>query len=203
MALRPPQALPAQHRAAPLASPETTSAPTSCPCPSCRTPPTLVQGSTFGIPGVEEHTHFLRQASDSVAIRNDLIANWNRANIPGRSQVGRREAGGGLEGAPVCCQSKPLCVGAGVPVASTHWVCCCLAQHSAPVTHTFCLLPPYALPAVQLEGARLLHVVVVGGGPTGVEFAGELADFVNRDLMKIDPERARNTRVRCVRGGQA
>ena len=30
----------------------------------------------------------------------------------------------------------------------------------------------------------------------GVEFAGELADFVNHDLKKIDPDRARDMRVR-------
>ena len=45
------------------------------------------------------------------------------------------------------------------------------------------------------ERDRLLHTLVVGGGPTGVEFAGELADFINRDLYKIDPDRARDMRV--------
>ncbi len=30
------------------------------------------------------------------------------------------------------------------------------------------------------ERKRLLHIVVVGGGPTGVEFAGELSDFLRR-----------------------
>lgn len=97
------------------------------------------QGSTFGIPGVEEFTHFLRDASHSTAIRNKLIMNWNRANIPGR-----------------------------------------------PLT----------------ERDRLLHTVVVGGGPTGVEFAGELSDFISRDLKKIDPDRALDMRITLIEANE-
>ena len=32
-----------------------------------------------------------------------------------------------------------------------------------------------------------LHFVIVGGGPTGVEFAAELHDFVFEDLVNIYP----------------
>ncbi|KAL5814794.1 hypothetical protein ACOSQ4_025435 [Xanthoceras sorbifolium] len=32
------------------------------------------------------------------------------------------------------------------------------------------------------ERCRLLHCVVVGGGPTGVEFSGELSDFIMKDV---------------------
>ena len=75
-----------------------------------------VQGSTFGIPGVEQHAHFLRDVSNATHIRNHLIANWNKANLPTRTQE---------------------------------------------------------------ERSRLLQIVVVGGGPTGVEFAGELSSFIS------------------------
>ncbi|KAK8493729.1 hypothetical protein V6N13_062912 [Hibiscus sabdariffa] len=32
------------------------------------------------------------------------------------------------------------------------------------------------------EKKRLLHCVIIGGGPTGVEFSGELSDFIMRDV---------------------
>ncbi|OVA14435.1 EF-hand domain [Macleaya cordata] len=37
------------------------------------------------------------------------------------------------------------------------------------------------------ERKKNLHFVVVGGGPTGVEFAAELHDFVREDLVKLYP----------------
>ncbi|GAY34340.1 hypothetical protein CUMW_010960 [Citrus unshiu] len=38
------------------------------------------------------------------------------------------------------------------------------------------------------ERKRILHFVIVGGGPTGVEFAAELHDFVDEDLFKLYPK---------------
>ena len=38
--------------------------------------------STFGIPGVEQHTHFLRDVKNASDIRNHIIENWNLANLP-------------------------------------------------------------------------------------------------------------------------
>jgi NADH:ubiquinone reductase (non-electrogenic) len=48
------------------------------------------------------------------------------------------------------------------------------------------------------EIKRLLHMVVVGGGPTGVEFAGELQDFFNSDLKKWIPDITDNFKVTLV-----
>jgi NADH dehydrogenase len=46
-----------------------------------------------------------------------------------------------------------------------------------------------ALPnASDAERKRLLHFAVVGGGPTGIEFAAELHDLVHEDLAKLYPE---------------
>lgn len=45
---------------------------------------------------------------------------------------------------------------------------------------------------------RLLHMVVVGGGPTGVEFAAELQDFFEEDIKKLIPDIADRFRVTLI-----
>jgi NADH:ubiquinone reductase (non-electrogenic) len=45
---------------------------------------------------------------------------------------------------------------------------------------------------------RLLHMVVVGGGPTGVEFAGELQDFFDGDIKKLVPDISDRFRVTLI-----
>eukprot|EP00164_Ancoracysta_twista_P009797 GFYU01014592.1.p1 GENE.GFYU01014592.1~~GFYU01014592.1.p1 ORF type:complete len:362 (+),score=111.77 GFYU01014592.1:512-1597(+) len=42
---------------------------------------------------------------------------------------------------------------------------------------------------------QLLHFVVVGGGPTGVEFAAELSDFIREDAGKAFPEVRQHVKV--------
>ncbi|KAL3519637.1 hypothetical protein ACH5RR_017786 [Cinchona calisaya] len=45
-----------------------------------------------------------------------------------------------------------------------------------------------ALPSLSdEERKKILHFVVVGGGPTGVEFAAQLHDFLTEDLAKLYP----------------
>ncbi|KAI0222447.1 NADH:ubiquinone oxidoreductase, partial [Massospora cicadina] len=48
------------------------------------------------------------------------------------------------------------------------------------------------------EQERLLHMVVVGGGPTGVEYAGELYDYLKEDLRKWYPEIADKFRITLI-----
>ncbi|KAK6512101.1 NADH:ubiquinone oxidoreductase [Arthrobotrys musiformis] len=48
------------------------------------------------------------------------------------------------------------------------------------------------------EKDRLLHMVVVGGGPTGIEFAAELQDFFEEDLRKWVPDIADRFKVTLV-----
>lgn len=93
------------------------------------------QPSTFGIPGVAEHSTFLKEVSDSMKIRKNLMDVIEAANI---------------------------------------------------------------LPQGDEERKRLLSIVVCGGGPTGVEVAGELQDYIDQDLKKWMPEVASELKVTLV-----
>lgn len=80
---------------------------------------------TFGIPGVREHAHFLRDVSDARRIRLRVLSLFEQASSPALSDAQR---------------------------------------------------------------AALLRFAVVGGGPTGIEFAAELHDLVHEDLARVYPE---------------
>lgn len=51
------------------------------------------------------------------------------------------------------------------------------------------------------ERKRILHFVVVGGGPTGVEFAAELHDFVLEDLAKLYPSVKNLAKITLLEAG--
>ncbi|RCK67126.1 External NADH-ubiquinone oxidoreductase 1, mitochondrial [Candida viswanathii] len=54
------------------------------------------------------------------------------------------------------------------------------------------------LPEKDPERLRLLHVIVCGGGPTGVETAGEIQDYIDQDLKKWMPHIAKDMKVTLV-----
>ncbi len=83
------------------------------------------ENATFGIPGVREHSCFLKEVGDAQKIRKQIMDCVETASFKDQSAE---------------------------------------------------------------EKKRLLHTVVVGGGPTGVEFAGELQDFYMEDLRKWIPD---------------
>ncbi|KAI4341062.1 hypothetical protein MLD38_025833 [Melastoma candidum] len=59
-----------------------------------------------------------------------------------------------------------------------------------------------SLPCVsEEERKRLLHFVVVGGGPTGVEFAAELHDFVHEDLAYLYPTLRSYVKITLLEAG--
>lgn len=53
------------------------------------------------------------------------------------------------------------------------------------------------------ERKRLLHFVVVGGGPTGVEFAAELHDFLTEDLVESYPAMVPDVAITLLEAGDA
>ncbi|KAK4123534.1 FAD/NAD(P)-binding domain-containing protein [Parathielavia appendiculata] len=83
------------------------------------------ENATFGIPGVREHSCFLKEIGDAQKIRKRIMDCVETAAFKDQSPQ---------------------------------------------------------------EIDRLLHMVVVGGGPTGVEFAGELQDFFEEDIKKLVPD---------------
>lgn len=88
--------------------------------------------NSFGIPGVHEHTFFMKEIADARAVRQRIISNFER-----------------------------------------------------------CLYPGVAVE----EQKKLLHFVIVGGGPTGVEFGAELYDFITRDVARLYPGEAEHVKV--------
>jgi len=93
------------------------------------------ENATFGIPGVKEHSCFLKEVGDAQKIRKKIMDCVETALFKGQSED---------------------------------------------------------------EVKRLLHMVVVGGGPTGVEFAGELQDYFQEDLLKWMPQIKGSFRVTLV-----
>ena len=53
----------------------------------------------------------------------------------------------------------------------------------------------------EKERKRLLHFVVVGGGPTGVEFAAEMHDFIDQDLRRLYPGLVADVRISLLEAG--
>ncbi|XP_060075862.1 uncharacterized protein LOC132555532 [Ylistrum balloti] len=58
-------------------------------------------------------------------------------------------------------------------------------------------------PGISYEEAkRLLHFVIVGGGPTGVEFGAELYDFVEQDVSRLYKQKQYEVRVTLIESNQ-
>ncbi|KAG9010273.1 NADH:ubiquinone oxidoreductase [Tulasnella sp. 427] len=90
---------------------------------------------TFGIPGVKEHSCFLKELPDAERLRERVMDCIESAAFPDQSEQ---------------------------------------------------------------EVDRLMHMIVVGGGPTGVEFSGELHDFIKDDLRSWYPELADKLKITLV-----
>jgi len=61
-----------------------------------------------------------------------------------------------------------------------------------------------ALPSASPEERRaLLSFVIVGGGPTGIEFSAELFDFLSQDALRLHPELVAQVRVTVLEAGSS
>ena len=66
------------------------------------------------------------------------------------------------------------------------------------------LLETASLPGVpEDEARRMLSILVVGGGPTGVEFAAELHDFLKDDMPRLYPKLSGKLSITVVQSGKA
>ncbi|XP_066932061.1 probable NADH dehydrogenase [Clytia hemisphaerica] len=93
--------------------------------------------NSFGIPGVAEHTFFMKEIADARKVRNRIISNFESSLHPNITEE---------------------------------------------------------------EQKRLLHFVIVGGGPTGVEFGAELYDFITRDVARLYPSEEQFVKVTLIEG---
>jgi NADH:ubiquinone reductase (non-electrogenic) len=60
-----------------------------------------------------------------------------------------------------------------------------------------------SLPNISDEEKRkILHFVVIGGGPTGVEFAAEMHDFLVEDLVKLYPAIQDFVKITIIQSGE-
>ena len=51
------------------------------------------------------------------------------------------------------------------------------------------------------ERKALLTFAIIGAGPTGVEFAGELRDFIEQDCPKYYPNLLKDIRIKLIEAG--
>jgi len=91
--------------------------------------------NSFGVAGVSEHCHFLKQIEDAARIRRNVVNCFERANVPELTDDQRK---------------------------------------------------------------AILTFVVIGAGPTGVEFCAELCDFLEEDAPKYYPHLMKHVRVKLI-----
>lgn len=52
------------------------------------------------------------------------------------------------------------------------------------------------------ERRRLLHFIIVGGGPTGVEFGAELHDFITEDVSRLFAQEKKDVKVTMIEANE-
>jgi NADH dehydrogenase FAD-containing subunit len=197
-------------------------------------------GSTFGIPGVMENAHFLRDVAHASKIRSKIIENLHLASTPGCSLtasipracflvmghlvkvthvMGTQFSNSALSQVfrGVKASFPEAAVLSGWPgyftgvhdmlaarlnegrMSEMHGTCS-LFGNVVCAYHAHSRGQMFTHPAGRSldDRSKLLHIIIVGGGPTGVEVTGELIDLVGTDIKRLYPDLARDIRVTLV-----
>lgn len=126
------------------------------------------EAATFNIPGVRDHALFMKEVSDSIRVQNRILSNLEKAN----TLLSAYE----LTHHPVDSDKS--------------------TTTSSTATTTTTSADAGAIPAaVAAEVDRLLHWVVVGAGPTGVELTAEITDLIQQDIARYFPRLQGRCRV--------
>lgn len=72
----------------------------------------------------------------------------------------------------------------------------CLSTHSCRGLHSERLEQAVHPLTTPEQRAKLLQCSIVGGGPTGVEFAAELHDLIKEDIYRMIPELKDQVKIR-------
>lgn len=130
------------------------------------------KANTFNTPGVEQHAHFLKV----------LYPNFFYSFTSARTSVKFKMTphiefffGFNWQGVEDALKIRQSVIN-------------CFERASLPCTS-------------QEERQKILHFVVVGGGPAGVEFAAELHDFVVEDLAKLYPAVKDDVSITIIEAG--
>lgn len=132
---------------------------------------------TFGIKGVKENAFFMKDVGDARRIRKRVLECFEIASLPTTSDKLRKctfrsqspQPFLGFEAINPGCKTD-------LGVENAH------QNKEATLT-------------LKHAGEQLLCFAVVGGGPTGTEFAAELSDLVHQDLSKLYPALAPKVRI--------
>lgn len=118
------------------------------------------------------------------------------------SEINAREYKVKYDALVLACGAKPMTF--GLPGVEEHAFFLKEIHHARAIRNR--ILENFELatqPGVtSAEKRQLLHFVVVGGGPTGIEFCAELHDFLQQDLVHIYPQTSKYLCVTLLDSGE-
>jgi NADH dehydrogenase FAD-containing subunit len=149
------------------------------------------------VPGVQKYCYFMKEVEDTVGLRKRIGECFELASLPGTSVEERKAVlnfvvvgGGGPAG--------PAAAGPAAAAAWFHFT----TDLSTNQEQCACAFACACLHAHVPHPCSQLRPCLRAGGPTGVEFAGTLNDFVRSDLSKKYPQLMPYVRVTLLQSAQ-